>query len=130
MAYRDKRGRHSKQISTNISNRRSRNILIEHNYWNIFNCDGDDCVNTRCNADGHINLPKHVDKSRWRVGRRYCCKCRLGPVPLTFDNVLGELKKGLGGYLYVRCQNHDCLAINRVPYGKTHRVKKKGMPCL
>ena len=59
-----------------------------------------------------INVPKNVDKSGWRVGRRvveigllleqlrYCCKCRLGPVPLTCDNVLGELKKGLGGYLY------------------------------
>ena len=51
MAYCDKRGRFSKQISTNISNRQNRNILIEHNYSNIFNCDGDECVNTRCNAD-------------------------------------------------------------------------------
>ncbi|WAR24663.1 hypothetical protein MAR_038332, partial [Mya arenaria] len=90
----------------------------------------------------HIDLPQNVDRSGWRIGRRivevgflleqlqYYCECRLGPVPLTFDNVVGELKKGLGGYLYVRCQNHDCLAINRVPYGKTHRVKKRGMPCF
>ena len=55
MAYRDKRGRYSKQFSTNISNRRNRNILSEHNYLNIFDCDGDECVNTRCNADRHIN---------------------------------------------------------------------------
>jgi len=62
MAYRERRGRYSKQISTNISNSRCRNILIEHNYSNIFNCDGDECVNARCNADRHINLPKMLIK--------------------------------------------------------------------
>ncbi|WAR11343.1 hypothetical protein MAR_025523, partial [Mya arenaria] len=122
--------------------KRDKKVLFEHNYTNTFNCDAGDCIKSLCNADGHIDLPQNVDRNGWRIGRRLvedgflleqlqcCCECRLGPVPLTFDNVVGELKKKLGGYLYVRCQNHDCLAINRVPYGKTHRVKKRGMPCF
>ncbi|WAR09110.1 hypothetical protein MAR_019068, partial [Mya arenaria] len=109
----------------------------DHNYTNTFNCDAGDCLKSQCNADSPIDLPQNVDRSGWRIRRRivefgflleqlqYCCECRL-----AFDNVVGELKKGLGGYLYVRCQNHDCLAINRDPYGKTHRLKKRGMPCF
>jgi len=51
-------------------------------------------------------------------------------VPLTVYNVLGEQKKGLSGFLYVRCQNVDCESVNRVAYGKTHRNKQRGMPCF
>lgn len=39
------------------------------------------------------------------------------------------MKLGLGGYLYIQC--NFCLALNRIPYGKTHRTKRegdKGMP--
>lgn len=61
---------------------------------------------------------------------RVCQQCKLGPVPLTVYNVLGERKKGLGGYIYVMCQNSDCLAVNRAPYGKTHHNKKRGSPCF
>ena len=69
-----------------------------------------------------------MDKQGWKDGRkivefgvlRHCQKCKLDLVPLTYDNVVGELKKGLGGYLYVICQNYDCGHINYVPYGKTH----------
>ena len=59
-----------------------------------------------------------------------CKFCKLGPIPLTFYSVFGELKKGLGGYLYVKCQNLDCNQVNIVPYGKTHHMKKKGTPCF
>ena len=45
-------------------------------------------------------------------------------------NVVGERQRGLGGYLYVVCQNPSCMAVNRVAYGKTHHQKKKGMPCF
>lgn len=39
------------------------------------------------------------------------------------------MKLGLGGYLYIQC--NFCLALNRIPYGKTHRRNReedKGMP--
>ncbi|XP_033759590.1 uncharacterized protein LOC117341838 [Pecten maximus] len=85
-----------------------------------------------------------VNDQSWKEGRRivefgillshvqYCKFCRLGPVPLTYRTVVGELQKGLGGYLYARCENPDCEQINRVPYGSMHRVSesRKGMPCF
>lgn len=87
--------------------------------------------------------PKHAEgDDNWKEGRRivefgvllsnlrHCEACRLGPVALTYDSVVGELQKGLGGYLYVKCSNNDCNHVNRVPYGSTHRVKKLGMPCF
>uniref|UniRef100_K1Q499 Mutator-like transposase domain-containing protein n=1 Tax=Magallana gigas TaxID=29159 RepID=K1Q499_MAGGI len=87
--------------------------------------------------------PEHAEgDDNWKEGRRivefgvllsnlrHCEACRLGPVALTYDSVVGELQKGLGGYLYVKCSNKDCNHVNRVPYGSTHRVKKLGMPCF
>ncbi|XP_065929397.1 uncharacterized protein [Magallana gigas] len=87
--------------------------------------------------------PEHAEgDDNWKEGRRivefgvllsnlrHCEACRLGPVALTYDSVVGELQKGLGGYLYVKCSNNDCNHVNRVPYGSTHRVKKLGMPCF
>jgi len=88
----------------NNSNGRKRrkcnsNIVIEHNY-------------ATCNNSSEESAPKlgkSVSKDGWREGRRiaefgvlleqlkYCQYCRLGPVPLTFYNVVGELQKGLGG---------------------------------
>jgi RNase P subunit RPR2 len=83
----------------------------------------------------------HKENSQtWKNGRRLvefdvlltnlrlCKSCRHGPVPLIENNICGELQKGLSGYLYVRCS--DCGYVNRVAYGKTHRVKRKGMPCF
>ncbi|KAL4236486.1 hypothetical protein ACF0H5_004872 [Mactra antiquata] len=72
---------------------------------------------------------KERDRCGWKVGRRvvefsvlveglkFCKMCRLGPIPLCEDSVVGELKKGLGGYLYVKCLNCDCNHVNCVPYG-------------
>ena len=35
-------------------------------------------------------------------GLNMCKLCRLGPkIPLSMENVIGELKNGFGGYLYV-----------------------------
>ena len=60
-----------------------------------------------------------------------CKKCKLGPVPLTYDSVVGELQKGLGGFLYVRCQNSECGEVNIVPYGSMyHEQNKRGMGCF
>lgn len=59
-----------------------------------------------------------------------CKKGRLGPVTSTFHNIIGELQKGLAGYVYVACQSPEFGHINIVPYGQTNRVKKTGAPCF
>lgn len=87
--------------------------------------------------------PEHAEgDDNWKEGKRivefgvllsnlrHCEACRHGPVALTYDSVVGELQKGLGGYLYVKCSNNDCNHVSRVPFGSTHRVKKLGMPCF
>ena len=105
-------------------------------------CDEGKCKDSNCPLDNNISLPNSVSRSGWRVGRRIveleillsalssCKFCRLGPIPLTLFNIIGELKKGLGGYLYVKCQNAECNGVNIVPYGKTHHMKQKGSPCF
>lgn len=66
----------------------------------------------------------------WNFSELKVCKnCRLGPIPLTFHNIIWELQKELTGYLYVACQNLECGHINIVPYGHTNRVKKPEAPC-
>jgi len=113
-------------------------VRKDHNYAGSYTYMGQDCVITDCKADYHLDLPKCVkrtERRKWTIGfllenLRFCAMCRLGPVNLTYDSVVGEMRKGLSGYLYVRCQNPDCLHVNRVPYGKTHRIKRKGMPCF
>lgn len=64
---------------------------------------------SKCRDDAYenINLGKHVGREGWKEG------CRR-----------------IRGYLYVRCMNPDCGQVNIAPYWKTHRQKKKGMPCF
>ncbi|KAK3085406.1 hypothetical protein FSP39_002859 [Pinctada imbricata] len=75
----------------------------------------------------------------WTVGRRtvewavfverlkQCKRCKCGPLYLTHTTIKGEMKLGLGGFLYVQCQ--QCLMLNRIPCGKVHREEgKRGMP--
>ncbi|KAL4219989.1 hypothetical protein ACF0H5_020400 [Mactra antiquata] len=59
---------------------------------------------------------------------RFCEECGLGPVPLTAYSVANELKRGLSGYLYVKCSYEECGHVNKVPYGKSHWVKGTGAP--
>ena len=35
-------------------------------------------------------------------------RCRMRPVPLTYNNIIGEMRRGLSDYLYVKCQNPAC----------------------
>lgn len=114
---------------------------VDHDYFTQHACKGK-CTDRYCSKSKSMDFGKNVDRVGWMEGRRIvefqvllsslrtCKFCRLGPVPLTLDNVVGEMKKGLGGYLYVRCVNPDCGEVNIAPYGKTHHVKKKGMPCF
>ncbi|KAL4222716.1 hypothetical protein ACF0H5_018757 [Mactra antiquata] len=82
-----------------------------------------------------IDESQHPEDGEWRIGRivmelgvlldalRFCEECGLGPVPLTVYSVVNELKRGLSGYLYVKCSYEECGHVNKVPYGKTHWVK-------
>ena len=124
--------------------KRTLDTRIDHNYTGTGLCDGESCSLPNCSSNAHIQLPDGVCRSGWRDGRRiielgvlldnlkYCAECKLGPVPLTSFNVVGELQKGLSGYLYVVCQNPDCQHVNRVAYGKQHHMegKARGMPCF
>ncbi|XP_062601776.1 uncharacterized protein LOC134263439 [Saccostrea cucullata] len=130
---RDGRCRFTKTRSLLTKKKRSR-VKIDHNYsiGHVLNTGG----------ESPPKIPENASKDSWKEGRRiielhvdcllsgllYCKNCLLGPVPLTYDTVVGELKKGLGGYLYVLCSNVDCRHVNKVPYGKTYRVTKNGMP--
>ena len=110
---------------------------LDHDYVSV-------CRDARGDREEMV-FGKKILQNGWRLGRqivewetllsnlRYCEQCRLGPVPLTLDNVVGEMQCGLGGYLYVRCVNPSCQFVNRAAYGKVHRQaskKKTGMPCF
>lgn len=133
MKVRDKTGRYKKIVNSRRIKKQS-NVIEDHNYVGAHLCNGQDC---ECQP----KLPKNVSRMGWKTGRRIvefdvllsglksCKFCSLGPVPLTLFNIVGELQRGLGGYLYVKCTNNDCEEINIVPYGKTHRREKsKGIP--
>lgn len=111
-------------------------IEIEHNYVGNHKChhvlNVDSCQN--CGVDlSRIKFGSKIKRDSWLCGRRIvefgvlldnlttCVGCHLGPIPLLITNIVGEMICGLGGYLYVMCQNPDCLKINIVPYGKLHK---------
>lgn len=105
-----------------IRTKRDKNIGIEHNYTDILNCDGLDCKKN-CKTDVHAQSPRNASRDSWKTGRRtielgyllerlrFCSSCNMGPVPLTEASVLGEMRKGRAGYLYIKCQNSDCDAV-------------------
>ena len=142
MGYRYKTG-DFRRVHEKRKPKQDKRIKLDHNYTNTSVCLGNECNSASCFGDIHIKnkLGKGIGDG-WREGRRlielgvlvknlqYCQSCKLGPVPLTVYNVVGELQKGLSGYLYVMCQNADCNYINRVAYGKLHHIKKGGMPCF
>ncbi|XP_056009475.1 uncharacterized protein LOC130051527 [Ostrea edulis] len=113
------------------------------------NCFPKDKREAFCNTLGSsseedIPLGKYATREGWKEGQRIiefgtlvealesCRQCRLGPLSLSASNIVGELQKGLGGYLYVKCLNPECGEVNTIPYGQTHREKagKAGMPCF
>lgn len=75
-------------------------------------------------------LPDNAGRNSWKVGRRvieYDClfsglkfgqSCLLGPVPLTYESVVGELKECLVGYRYVMCSNTDFGTLTMSPMEK------------
>ena len=82
----------------------------------------DYCLIDKCNQappKGHVT-PEDVITGRrvveWGVLleelTRGCHSCGLGPLTLSLFSVVGELVKGLGGYLYVECS--VCRFISRI----------------
>ena len=135
---RDARGRYKKPKLNVCRRKPDLPIEIEHNYSSGHMCLGDGCNNKNC---PFVN--EKVARDGWKQGRRIvefdillsnlksCKFCLLGPIPLTYYNVVDEMQRGLGGYLYVRCQNEHCGKVNNVAYGSTyHEHNKTGMPCF
>ena len=138
MEARDKRGRFASFKTAKSVKKPRKPYCRDHDYAS----KGSSTPKQTAAKPDQLHLPGNASRDGWKVGRRlielrvlldnleYCGNCRLGPVPLTKHSVVGELRKGLSGYLYVKCDNIDCEHVNRVAYGKTHRVKGKGMPCF
>ncbi|XP_062576613.1 uncharacterized protein LOC134238504 isoform X2 [Saccostrea cucullata] len=131
MLKRNKKGRFKKSPKTNV--------LVDHNYVFGHICEGETCETCFPGMKSLVNSKK-FSSDGWRNGRRViewntvvdalenCCHCKCGPLYLTKRNIKGEMKLGLGGYLYIQCT--FCLKLNRIPYGKTHKDEGqgKGMP--
>lgn len=93
--------------------RNNENVYVEkdHNFGTAHMCVGVGCSMPSCPLYNNIRLGKYASREGWKEGRqimelgvllselKVCKKCRLGPVPLTYHNIIGELKKGLAGYL-------------------------------
>lgn len=121
-----------------ISENENAYVKKDHNFETAHMCVGVGCPLASCPLYNNIRLGNCASREEWKEGRgimelgvllselKVCKKCRLGPVPLTYHNIIGELQKGLAGYFYVACQNPECGHINMVPYGQTHRGKKTG----
>lgn len=142
-AKRDGRGRFTSNLPKRVRFKKTY-VTTEHNYQSGHQCPGDSCTYKKCPLFNNVkNLGKNVSRD-WMDGRRVmelgvllenlssCSHCRMGPIPLYKENIVGERRRGLGGYLYIMCMNPECGEVNMVPYGKTHRRNKKttGMPCF
>ena len=143
---RNSRGQFSRKNQPTVVTSRQINVetvKIDHNYdgnAHICMADATGCPDC-CPGIEKLQKSKKINTSAsWSSGRRLvefsvlmenlrCCQtCLLGPLLLSHQTVKGEMKCGLGGYLYVQCT--ACLELNRVAYGSTHKTtpNAKGMP--
>lgn len=139
---RDNRGRFStdkaaiREKRDDVRRKRvKQNIIVEHNY-SIGHIHDDVCNFNGCEdcCPGYTRLlnSKKIETEEWKEGRRviewkclidslsHCLVCKMGPLQLTYENIKGEMKMGLGGggYWYIQCSN--CGQLNNVPYGSTY----------
>lgn len=139
---RDKRGRFSKTLQETSEPAVAENIEIDHNYGVGHLCiaGATGCAVCCPGIDKLLGSTKINTSTSWHSGRRlvewgtlldhlkFCSRCYNGPLILSHDTIKGEMKCGLGGYLYIQCTS--CQELNRVPYGSTHKENpsSKGMP--
>lgn len=138
---RNKKGRFLKSKPTSVKGvDRTESICVDHNYvGGAHFCTCFDGCDVCCPGISTLLRAKKISTESWSFGRRVvelsvlvnglasCIKCNLGPLLLTPTYIKGEMKVGLGGYLYIQCSN--CTELNRVPYGSTHsNSSDKGMP--
>ncbi|VDI16386.1 Hypothetical predicted protein [Mytilus galloprovincialis] len=118
------------------------NIEIDHNYGVGHLCiaGATGCAVCCPGIDKLLGSTKINTSTSWHSGRRlvewgtlldhlkFCSRCYNGPLILSHETIKGEMKCGLGGYLYIQCTS--CQELNRVPYGSTHKENpsSKGMP--
>lgn len=139
---RDKRGRFSKTLQETSEPAVAENIEIDHNYGVGHLCiaGATGCAVCCPGIDKLLGSTKINTSTSWHSGRRlvewgtlldhlkFCSRCYNGPLILSHETIKGEMKCGLGGYLYIQCTS--CQELNRVPYGSTHKENpsSKGMP--
>ena len=122
---RDRRGRFAscKKKTTPHKSETSYDVRVDHSYVTT---DFVEVESSRTVDDSWKEGRRVVEFAVLVEGLKFCKLCRLGPIPLSMENVIGELKKGLGGYLYVKCLNIDCGHVNCVAYGKLVKGSKQG----
>ena len=111
-------------------------IVIDHNYViGHFHDENQDKCDLCCPGFSSLHSSAKIQTKDWRRGRRVvewaslleglqlCTNCRLGPLLFTQQHVIGEMKMGLGGYLYIQCGH--CGSTNRVAYGNTYIDHKR-----
>ncbi|CAC5355926.1 unnamed protein product [Mytilus coruscus] len=138
---RDRRRRLSRNIQESREPECKERIEIDHNYGVGHLCTaGATICAFRCpGIDKLLGSSKINTSTSWHSGRRlvewetlldhlqFCSMCFHGPLILSHQTIKGEMKCGLGRYLYVQCTS--CQELNRIPYGSTHKENpsSKGM---
>ena len=126
MANRNENGRFSFNKRRNRPHILAKTVKKDHPY--ILTNVGSDCTESKPWLEGR----RLVEWEVLLTNLRACQKCRLGSLPFMLNSVQGEFQKCLSGYLYVKCGSSKCGKVNRVAYGKTHRLlgKSNGMTCF
>ena len=80
-------------------------VEIDHNYQSSHLCNGEGCQESIFPLFNNFKYSKNIERNSWKEGRRFvefgvlldnlraCDKCLLGPIPLTYDNVIGEMTR-------------------------------------
>ena len=104
-------------------------VSHDHNYLHLGSNACDENIDVHEEEVGSMILPKSVvpiDKYRLVVELGHivkqlkggCIKCRL---PLNICNAQGVTTRGLGGWIYIACDNPTCKMVNKVTLGKQHK---------
>ena len=130
----------NKRLSTQIDEKSLDIVNHDHKYLQYSGepniCD--EGIDAHEEEIGSKSLPKNVipiDRHRLVVELGHiinqlktgCVKCRL---PLNICGTQGVLTRGLGGWIYVTCDNPICATMNKVSLGKQHKkiVPQKDNP--